>query len=180
MKNDIVAVLRADHALLVQLAQELRACVSQAAVQQRFRDFAAALGGHLTAVSKAVHPGLRSVGWKDVRSDLLTGHAQLTHAFAELLTLKGDSGSFADALADLLDATMHLIEQEQHTLLPLLGQHLDAAQRLTIGLEAQAYVARDPDALGAAKRNSAAEWLEEARLLLGGLHAPPAAALPNA
>jgi hypothetical protein len=62
----------------------------------------------------------------------------------------------------------------------LLGQRLDAAQRLTIGLEAEACVVRGPDAHGAAKRNAGAEWLEEARLLLGGVNAPPAAALPDA
>lgn len=177
MKNDIVAVMRADHAQLARLAHELRACPSLGAAQHCFRDFSAALAGHLTAVRKVVYPALKSVGWKDVSSDVLIGHARLTHAFAELLTLKPDTGEFADGLADLLEATCRLVGDEQHRLLPLLGEHLDAAQRLTVGLEAEAYLVHDPEQHLPPRRHGAAEWLEEARLLLGGVHAPPAAAV---
>lgn len=177
MKNDIVAVLRADHALLDLLAHELRACAAPAAAHQTFRHFSAALGGHLTAVKKVIYPALKSVGWKDVRSDLLVGHARLTRAFAELLTLKTDSAVFADGLSDLLEATARLLELEQHELLPVLERRLDPAQRLTIGLEAGAYVAPDAAPRPHAERLPASEWLEEARLLLGGVHAPPAAAV---
>ncbi|HEY0856539.1 MAG TPA: hemerythrin domain-containing protein [Albitalea sp.] len=177
MKNDIVAVLRADHALLTRQADELRACVSPAAAQQRFRDFSAVLGGHLTAVRKVVYPALKSVGWKDVSSELLIGHARLTHAFAELLTLKSETGAFADGLAVLLEATCRLVSEEQLRLLPLLGEQLDAAQRLAVGLDAQAYVVHEAGQHPPIGRHGPTEWLEEARLLLGGVHAPPAAAV---
>ena len=166
MKNDITALLAADHALLTELATDLHAAPHPATARLLFRHFAAALGGHLTGVRKVVYPSLKAVGWKDVPSDLLLGHAQLTHAFAELLTLAHDSGEFADALADLLEGTAQLIEQERTQLLPLLDQHLDASQRLGLHLEAAPYFAHtqaDPHRL----RLHATDWLEEARLLLG-------------
>ncbi|CAG0945454.1 hypothetical protein GPROT2_03223 [Gammaproteobacteria bacterium] len=184
MKNDIVAVLRADHALLTQLAQELprpplRPGPLPAAAQQCFRDFSAALAGHLTAVRKVVYPALKSVGWRDVSSDLLIGHAQLTHAFAELLTRKPDTGAFADGLGDLLEATHRMVAEEQRRLLPLLSEHLDPAQRLSVGLEAGAYLVHESAQHLPLRRHGPSEWLEEARLLLGGVHAPPAAAAPG-
>lgn len=184
MKNDIVTVLRADHALLAQLAQELarpplRPGPSPAAAQQCFRDFSAALAGHLTAVRKVVYPALKSVGWRDVSSDLLIGHARLTHAFAELLTRKPDTRAFADGLCELLEATHRMVAEEQRRLLPLLSEHLDPAQRLSVGLEAGAYLVHESAQHLPLRRHGPSEWLEEARLLLGGVHAPPAAAAPG-
>jgi hypothetical protein len=101
-------------------------------------------------------------------SDLPLHDAAFTHSFAELLTLQPDTGAFDEALADLLDATAHLIEREQVHLLPWLSQILDDAQRLSLALEAEPYLApMATDSLGS--RRQVTDWIEEARLLLGGL-----------
>src|SRR5258706_3353723 len=98
--QDIVAVLDEDHARLVELAGRLRSSPRPGLAIPQFNDFAVALGGHLTAVKRVVYPALKAVGWKEVNSTMLLGHAKLTHAFAELLTLKKASGIFAESLSD--------------------------------------------------------------------------------
>ncbi|HJV63460.1 MAG TPA: hemerythrin domain-containing protein [Albitalea sp.] len=173
MKHEIAAVLEADHDLLRRMGLDLRAC-APADAPARFKQFAAALGGHLNAIEKAVYPGLRSMGWKDVSSDVLVRHARLSHSFAELLTLRHDAGSFATELAGLLDATERLLDHERRDLLPLLARHLDAAQRLVMGLEAQRYLEHRDSARTEEARFPVSEWIEEARLLLGGLQSSSA------
>jgi hypothetical protein len=176
MKTDIVALLEAEHEQLSRLRRQLRLCPRIEAAEPLFKRFATTLGGHLTAVRKVVYPGLKSVGWKDVRSDLLLAHARLSHSFAELLTLKTSTGAFAEALADVMEATRGLVELERAELLPWLRAHLDAAQRMSLGLAAEGYLVHAGHAAGHEPRQHASEWLEEARLLLSGVHAPPAAA----
>jgi hypothetical protein len=176
MKNDIVVLLEAEHERLAQLRRQLRRCPRLEAAEPLFRRFSASLGGHLTAVRKIVYPGLKAAGWKDIRSELLLAHARLAHAFAELLTLKTATAAFADVLTDVLEATRQLIDREQAELLPWLRTHLDGAQRMSMGLAAEVYLAPPGHASGHETRQHPSDWLEEARLLLSGVNAPPAAA----
>jgi hypothetical protein len=178
MQNDIAMLLEAEHALLEQLRRQVHRCPRLDAAEPLFRRFATTLGGYLTVVRKVVYPALRSAGWKDVRSDLLLGHTRLTQAFAELLTLKMATAAFAEGLAGVLEATRHLVEQESAELLPWLRAHLDVAQRLSLGLAAEAYLAHAGPASAHEPRLHLSDWLEEARLLLGGVNTPPAAAGP--
>lgn len=172
MKNDIHATLAADHALLEKLGKELRSCPHLDKAQLLLRQFSRALGGHLSAMRKVVYPALRSAGWKDVPSDLLVGHAKLTHAFAELLTIKPQSGSFAEQLGDLLDAMDQVLERERIDLLPLLQSNLDESERLGLSLDVDPYlISSDEDDVALAGHGPLSEMMDEARLLLGGLTA---------
>src|SRR2546423_14528275 len=116
MRHDIVGFLDEDHARLADLAQGLRACARPAAAVAQFNEFAVLLGAHLVVLRRVIYPALKAVGWKNVSSSLLVGHAKLTQAFAEILTLKKASGQFADALGDLLDATGPVLERETREL----------------------------------------------------------------
>lgn len=172
MKNDIVATLAADHVLLAKLGRELRSCPHLDKAQVLLRQFSRALGGHLSAFRKVVHPALRSAGWKDVPSDLLVGHAKLTHAFADLLTINPQSASFAEHLGDLLDAMDQLLERERAELLPLLEANLDESERIGLSMDVDPYlVSSDEDDVALASRWPLSEMMDEARLLLGGLAA---------
>ena len=136
-----------------------------------------ALGGHLTAVKRVVYPALQAVGWKNVNSTLLLGHAKLTHAFADVLTLKKTSAVFAEALDDLLDATDRLLDRERADLLPILREQLTAGTRIALAAEATQYLAHPRRAEARdAVRLSARDWIEEARLLLGGMRVEDIAA----
>ena len=172
MTLTIDALLDRDHAVLRQLAQEMRSCARPAAARALFKQFTAALGGHLTAGRKVVRPVLASAGWSDPRCDLLLGETHFTHTFAELLTLKLDTAAFTEALSDVLEATDQLVKREQDELLPLLREHLDEAQLLSLALEAERYLVH-PGMEEHSLRLHASDWLEEARLLLGGLQATP-------
>lgn len=175
MKNDILATLAADHALLAKLGRELRACPHLDKAQVLLRQFSRALGGHLSAIRKVVHPALRASGWKDVPSDLLVGHAKLTHAFAELLTIKPRSAGFADHLGDLLDAMDQVLERERRDMFPLLESNFDVPERLGLSMDVDPYlVSPDEDDVDLASRWPLSEMMEEARLLIGGLTARPA------
>jgi hypothetical protein len=167
MKEDITVLLGHDHQLLLRIMRELEAASDEQSSQVRFRHFAAALGGHLSAIRKVIYPALKALRWKDVSSDLLVGHAKLTHSFAELLTLPTDSVLFKQQLGALLLATRSLLECETQELLPLLTSHLDAVHRMSLALDARPYLLHD-DADDTAARIPVAEWIEEARLLLGG------------
>lgn len=177
MKHDIVALLHNDHALLAELGGQLRRSPNLAAAEPLFRRFAGALGGHLTAVRKVVYPALKSVGWKNVPSQLLVGQARLTHAFADLLTLKIATAAFAEALSDVLEATARLLDLEHAHLLPLLREHVDDGQRMALGIAAEDYLPHPDRPVENEPRLHVSDWIEEARLLLGGVNAPPAAAV---
>src|SRR5688500_9818838 len=179
MNSDIVVLLEAEHALLADLRRQLHRCALAEAAEALFKRFATTLGGHLTAVRKVVYPGLKSAGWKDVRSDLLLAHARLTHAFAELITLKPATGAFAEALGEVLEGARQLIDLERAELLPWLRGHLDAAQRMSLGLAAEVYLSHARHTEPREPRQHVSDWLEEARLLLSGVNAPPAAAGPG-
>jgi hypothetical protein len=173
MKHSIDALLDRDHVELLHLRRELGSSDRAASARPLFRQFAAVLGGHLTALRRVVYP---AVG-PPVPFDLTLHDAEFTHSFAELLTLKPDTAAFAEALPDLLDATARLVERERLHLLPWLMQHLDDAQRLSLALEAEPYLA--PSALdGHGVRQQATDWIEEARLLLGGLAVAPESPSP--
>lgn len=173
MQHDIVGLLGEDHDRLTELGRSLRACARPNAAFLQFDEFAVLLGAHLSVMKRVVYPALKSVGWKDVSSTLLLGHAKLTQAFAELLTLKKANGAFADALADLLEATAWMVSRERVELLPLLEKQLTGGTRLAMAAEAAHYVpqfkpmaTRTGSGVG---RQSARDWVEEARLLLGGM-----------
>jgi hemerythrin HHE cation binding domain-containing protein len=169
MQHDIVALLDEDHGRLIELSRQLRACALPARALARFDDFALVLGGHLNAVRKIVYPALKDIGWKNVSSTLLLGHVKLTRRFAELLTLRQPNGAFAEALNDLLEATRHVIERERDQLLPLLRAQLSAAARLAMAVDAAQYLAH----LERPTRSAGIrDWVEEARLLLGGTRTP--------
>jgi hypothetical protein len=172
MQHDIVGLLGENHARLAESSLALRACARPQAAFAQFDEFAVLLGAHLTLAKRVIYPALKGVGWRNVSSTLLLGHARLTQAFAELLTLKRANGAFADALADLLEATECVVERERSELLPLLAQHFGAGERLALAVEARQYL---PDGAARAsrparlERRNARDWIEEARLLLGGL-----------
>ena len=170
MPKDIIAVLDEDQARLAELGRRVRCCAQPAAAITQFNDFAVALGGHLTAVKRVVYPALKAVGWKNVSSTLLVGHAKLTHAFADLLTLKKPSGVFAESLSDLLDATDHLLAREREDLLPILREELTPGTRIAMAAEAAHYLAQ-PRHAGRRDlvRQTVRDWIDEARLLLGGM-----------
>lgn len=170
MKNDVVALLEESHTLLRKLNAQLRGCARQEDARLLFRQYALALGAHLGSMNKVVYPCLKSLGWHDVQSELLVGHAKLAHMLADLLTLKLEGSVFGECLADLLDATEHVTLRESDNLFPLLGR-LDMAQRVAMRLDAEPYVCRVDD-VDPLDLRIAADWIEEARLLLGGLGAP--------
>lgn len=177
MQNEIVGVLDEDHVRLGELAAGLRACPRPAFALRQFDEFAQLLGGHLLVMKRIVYPALKTIGWKDVSSVLLLGHARLSRGFAELLTLKRANGAFADALSDLLDATEHLLEAERTELRPILVRHFSVGARLAMAADAVLYLpprasAGAPPAVHTL-RQSARDWVEEARLLLSGLRPEP-------
>jgi hypothetical protein len=167
VQQDIVTVLGEDHVRLTQLSRTLRACSRASVAILQFNEYAVLLGGHLTAIRKVVYPALKAIGWKDVSSTLLVGHAKLAHAFAEVLTLPKSSGQFADALSDLLDATERLLECERHHLFPILRAELAPDVRLALAVDAAQYLV--PPAV----RQTHRDWIEEARLLMGAMHPAP-------
>jgi hypothetical protein len=173
MQHDIVGLLGENHARLAELSQALRACARPRAALAQFDEFAVMLGAHLTLAKRVIYPALKGVGWRNVSSTLLLGHARLTQAFAELLTLKRANGAFADALADLLEATERVVERERSELLPILAQHFSAGERLALAAEAREYLPDTPRRASRPEaeqeRQNARDWIEEARLLLGGL-----------
>lgn len=173
MKNDIATVLKADQELLRNLAGEMRRCWRADAAHAKFRQFSTALGGHLSALKNVLYPGLKAAGLKGAYDEVLSRHTVLSRSFAELLTIKEDSSAFTSRLAELLGASERLIDAERRELLPLLAEHLDSAQCLTMGIEAQDYFAHRSDTSCVDSRFPAAEWLEEARLLIGGFGATP-------
>jgi hypothetical protein len=178
MENDICALLAGDHASLAQLVKQLRSAQRPVAAQLLFKHFAAALGGHLTAVRRVIYPALKSVGWKGISSEMLVGHARLGRSFAELLTLGHDSAEHADALADVLLATEQVMDREHAEMLPVLRDHLDAAQRMALALEVEPYLARHHGSDPHGPHLHVTDWLEEARLLLGGLGGSPSLPTP--
>jgi hypothetical protein len=173
MKNDAVTLLRDNHQLLCRLMRQLRSCASAEQARVFFKQFSLALGGQLGGMNKVIYPALKSLGWAGVRSDMLVGHAKLAQGLAEVLTLKPDSGHFADALSDLLDATTFVLDQEAEHLLPLLERRFDGAQRLALALDIEPYLAAGSEA-DQLDPLYMTDWLEEARLILGGLQAVPA------
>jgi len=168
MKNDIVTLLRDNHELLHVLSSQLRSCARHEQVRPLFKQFSLALGGQLGAMNRVIYPALKSQGWREVRSDMLVGHAKLAQALAELLTIKPDSGAFADALSDLLDATEHVLGLEARHLLPLVARNFDGAQCVALGFDAEPYLraAAEIDPLDS---RLLSDWMDEARLILGGL-----------
>jgi hypothetical protein len=175
MQHDIVAVLEENHDRLIELAGSLRACPRPQVAMVQFNEFAVLLGAHLGVMKRVVYPALKSIGWKDVSSTVLLGHAKLTQAFAEVLTLKKANGAFADALGDLLEATAWLVAQERSALLPLLQKNLTDGTRLAMAAEASNYVPRTSVTTSWSgsdfRRQSARDWIEAARLLLGAMQA---------
>ena len=175
MRHDIVGFLDEDHARLADLARGLRACAQPAAAVAQFNEFAVLLGAHLSVLKRVIYPALKAVGWKNVSSSLLVGHAKLTQAFAELLTLKKGNGQFADSLSDLLDATDRVLERERAELLPILAEAATPGERLAMAAEAAQFLpesARSSTrAYDESGRLSVRDWIEEARLLLGGMKA---------
>jgi len=165
MKNDVVALLEERHALLRKLRTQLRGCARQEHARLLFRQYALALGAHIGAMSKVVYPTLTSLGWRDVQSDLLVGHAKLAHMLADLLRLKLEGSLFGECLADLLDATEHVTLRESDELLPLLGR-LDMAQRVAMRLDAEPYLSRVNEVDPLLGLQITADWIEEARMLL--------------
>jgi hypothetical protein len=182
MQHDIVGLIDEDHARLTELANALRACARPAAAVAQFNDFAVALGAHLSVLKRVIYPALKAVGWKNVSSSLLVGHAKLTQAFAELLTLKKADGLFADSLADLIDATGQVLERERTELLPMLAELLSPGERLAMAADAAQFLpeaARPPGRPASDPgRQSVRDWIEEARLLLGGMHSSASAQEP--
>lgn len=174
MKNDVVTLLRGNHQLLHRLMRQLKDCARPEQARILFKQFSLALGGQLGCMNKVVYPALKSQGWTGVRSDLLVGHAKLAHALAEVLTLKPDSGAFADCLGDLLEATAYVLDQEAADFLPLIERTFDSAQRVALGLDAEPYLDAGIDDVDPLDSRYMSEWLEEARLVLGGLQAPTA------
>ena len=173
MQQDIVAVLDEDHGRLIELSRCLGSSAQPGLALTHFNQFAVMLGGHLTAVRKVVYPALKAIGWAGITSTLLICHAELTHSFAELLTLKKASGLFAESLSDVLDATQRLIERERRELFPVLREQVSPGLRLAMALDANRYLAHHfhapPPATGDIVRQSTRDWVEEARLLLGGM-----------
>jgi len=181
MQHDIVDLLGENHARLAERGRSLRACARPLAALAQFQAYALVLGAHLAVLKRVIYPALKTAGWKNVSSTLLVGHAKLTQAFAEVLTLKKGNGAFADALDDLLDATDSVVERERADLLPLLAALLTSGERLAMATEGarflpdEAPLAEQPG--GETGRQTARDWIEEARLLLGGMR-PPAAQEP--
>jgi hypothetical protein len=174
MQHDIVGVLDEAHARLGELGRRLRASARPALALYQFNEFAVLLGGHLAVMKRVVYPALKAIGWKNVSSSLLVGHARLTQSFAELLTLKKANGAFADSLSDLLEATQRLLDAERAELFPLLEAHFSAGARLAMAAEAVQYLPHPAPAASRPSdvvRQSARDWVEEARLLLGGMRA---------
>lgn len=171
MKHQIATVLHTDHELMTQIARELRACTQPALAHLKFKQLSAVLGGHLAALKKVVYPGLKSLGWPEVSSELLVVQAQLTHVFAEVLTLKSESAALSDALSDVLEVMQRMVDAERRSLLPVLSRHLDPVQQLTLGVEAQRYLSHPSEHERLDSRIPLGEWMEEARIVLGGLHA---------
>jgi len=172
MPHDIVDLLGEAHARLAERVRELRACARPLAARVHFDDFAVHLGAHLTVIRRVVYPALKTVGWRNINSSLLIGHAKLTHAFAELLVLKDADGVFVEALADVLEATERLLEREREALLPLLAEHLVPGERLALAADASRYLPPPPRAERPASGvvpATARDWIEEARLLLSSV-----------
>jgi len=172
MKNEVLDTLATSQRTLESLGQQLRQSARRDEATQLFRQYALALGAHLGTMNKAVFPALQALDDADTReaqSCLMLGHAKLAHCLAELLTFKVESAAFVETLSDLLDAAREVIACERETLLPLL-RRLDDAHLLSMALDAQAYLpaAQEVDADPSNVR-FVSEWLEEARLLLGGL-----------
>ena len=176
MKIDIVSLLRDNHEKLFQSTRQLRECTRQEAARLLFKQFSLTLGGHLGCMNKVVYPALKSQRWKGIQSDMLVGHAKLAHALAEALTLKADGGAFSDCLVDLVDATAYVLDQEREHLLPVIENQFDIAQRLAMGLDAEPYLYTGEEADAVDSRYAASDWLEEARLILGGLQVTTPAA----
>jgi hypothetical protein len=177
MKNDVVTLFRDNHQLLRRLMRQLKDCARPEQARVFFKQFSLALGGQLGGMNKVVYPALKSLGWAGVRSDMLVGHAKLAQGLAEVLTLKPGNGDFADALGDLLDATLVVLDQEAEHLLPLLERQFDGAQRLALGLDVEPYLAAGTEVDSLDSRYMS-DWLEEARLILGGLQAPAEVVAP--
>lgn len=171
MNKDIVTVVSENHAVLAWLAERLPACEPGPARRFLFDEYAKALGGHLRAVDAVVIPALRVKGWRDVSSALLIGHVQLKSQLAEVLTLNAETPGFKRAFAALTAGAAAQCEREGRQLLPLLDKQLNDSERLLLGGEALEHRDRVMgDGVPAFDDSQpAAELVEEAKLVLGGL-----------
>jgi hypothetical protein len=171
MPKDIVALLEEDSASLQRLISDLRRCPRMDNALALSRKFSSGLGGHLAAIRNVVYPALRSMRWKDVRMDVLVGHAHLSRTLAGVLTLRPGTTAFTESLAELLNATEHLLEQEQRHLLDQLADGLLEAERHMMASDAERFLTATAACRSdqPPSRMASDEWLEEARLLIGGM-----------
>lgn len=168
MKQDVVAVISAHHAVLDWLMERVTDARPGPARRVLFDEFAKALGGHVRAIDQAVIPALRASGWRNVSSSLLVGHVDIKHRLSELLTLRASTRAHDLALAALAEHMRAQQQREARQLLPLLHDALDDWQRAQLGVEVQEHLSRvigDPS--GFADSEPAASLLEEAKLVLG-------------
>lgn len=173
MKQDVVAVISAHHAVLDWLTERVTEAGRSPVRRVLFNEFVNALGGHLRAIDEAVIPALRAVGWRNVSSGLLVGHVDIKHRLGELLTLRLSTRAHELALAALAANLESQQAREVRHLLPVLQDALDDWQREQLGGEVQDHLSRATGdrPSGFADSQPAASLLEEAKLVLGSFPA---------
>ena len=103
MRQDVVAVISAHHAVLDWLTERVTEGGSGPARRVLFNEFAKALGGHVRAIDEVVIPALRANGWRNVSSCLLVGHAEPVRGVHKNVGTRGPVG-IADEEQDLHQA----------------------------------------------------------------------------
>lgn len=135
MYNDLIPVLKEDHAVLQELVHAVQSTGDFRQKQQLTNDLYLSLNGHMAIVEKTVLPMLRTFTGHTLPDTLARQYEQLREQLSDLMAHRVDLPALEAAL-DLLCQTWTLQnERERLFLLPAIERALDTDERAYFALQ---------------------------------------------
>jgi hemerythrin superfamily protein len=141
--NDVVDLIVQDHRELQRMFQELRSDPSKR--QALSPIMSTLLFAHSRAEESEVYPRARAAGGADDVEHSQEEHLQADQLAERLMSLDPDSGEFASALEELIDAVTHHLEEEEESVLPHMRERMTADELEDLG---QRFLAARAEHLG--------------------------------
>jgi hypothetical protein len=137
MRTDFEFALSRNLAYLQWLAERLVEAGSLTRQSQFLKEYGRALERHFGVIEEIVVPALEANGARDGVSTADLAHDRLRPELAELLDGNLEPAAFSEKLAPFLARAAEHLQGEALALVPLVREHLDAEDALSLGFTLQ-------------------------------------------